>query len=303
MDFDYDALGGLSAVVRTGSFEAAAKDLGVTQSAVSQRIKQLEDKVGSVLIIRGRPCVATEDGLLLCRHMEQVQLLRQELDEQLHGETSSARAKVRIAVNNDSLATWFPEAIKRASDDLNLRLEIVPDDQDRTEDRLRSGEALAVVTSSETPVPGCELHPLGDMEYSAIASSDYAAEHLNGKITLESVSQSPSLRFDLKDNLPMQWLELAFGDTARLSSHFVPSYEGHLICCRQGVGWAMMPSEAVSAGIAAGELTELRPDVRVKVPLFWHTRSKSSGILQQLSEIVSDVAKGTLLHNGSTQPK
>ena len=72
MEFDYDSLNVLSAVVRTGSFEAAAKALNVTQSAVSQRIKQLEEKVGSVLIQRGRPCVATDDGLLLCQHIEQV---------------------------------------------------------------------------------------------------------------------------------------------------------------------------------------------------------------------------------------
>jgi LysR family transcriptional regulator (chromosome initiation inhibitor) len=116
MDFDYDSLVSLAAVVREGSFDSAARSLNVTQSAVSQRIKQLEDKVGSVLVVRGRPCVPTEAGLQLCQHVEQVNLLQFELSNRLSsiidtGDTNAAT--IRIAVNNDSLASWFPTVIKR----------------------------------------------------------------------------------------------------------------------------------------------------------------------------------------------
>ena len=239
MDIDYDALAVLSAVVRTGSFESAAKSLNVTQSAVSQRIKQLEDKVGSVLVIRGRPCLATEDGLILCQHIEQVTLLRHEVSEQLSGGSGKSTGNVRIAVNSDSLATWFPEVIDRAANELNLRLDIVPDDQEFTEDRLRSGDALAIVTSSNNPVPGCKIFPLGNMEYLAIAAPDFVAKHFPSDVTLAEVAAAPAIRFDRKDTLPLQWLEAAFGDVARLSAHHVPSYEGHLICSQRGIGWAI----------------------------------------------------------------
>ena len=294
MDIDYDALAVLSAVVRTGSFESAAKSLNVTQSAVSQRIKQLEDKVGSVLVIRGRPCLATEDGLILCQHIEQVTLLRHEVSEQLSGTSGQSTGNVRIAVNSDSLATWFPEVVERAAKDLNLRLDIVPDDQEFTEDRLRSGDALAIVTSSNNPVPGCKIFPLGDMEYLAVAAPDFAQQHFPEGTTLAAVATAPSIRFDRKDNLPLQWLEAAFGDVARLSSHNIPSYESHLICSQRGIGWAMMPGESVLPLIASGDLVELVPDVRVKVPLFWHSRSQSSGVLHHLSDIVMEVSKRRL---------
>ena len=294
MDIDYDALAVLSAVVRTGSFEAAAKSLNVTQSAVSQRIKQLEDKVGSVLVIRGRPCVATEDGLVLCQHIEQVTLLRHEVSEQLSGRSGQSTGNVRIAVNSDSLATWFPEVVERAASDLNLRLDIVPDDQEFTEDRLRSGDALAIVTSSESPIPGCKIFPLGAMEYLAVASPAFVAKHFAGGTTLAAMAAAPSIRFDRKDTLPLQWLEAAFGDVARLSSHHIPSYESHLICSQRGIGWAMMPIESVSGLIDAGDLVEIVPDVRVRIPLFWHSRSQSSGLLQRLSDVVLDVAKERL---------
>jgi LysR family transcriptional regulator (chromosome initiation inhibitor) len=290
LNIDYDALAVLSAVVRTGSFEAAAKSLNVTQSAVSQRIKQLEDKVGSVLIIRGRPCLATEDGLILCQHIEQVTLLRHEVNQQLSGGGGKSTGNVRIAVNSDSLATWFPEVVERAAADLNLRLDIVPDDQEFTEDRLRSGDALAIVTSSDNHIPGCKIFPLGSMDYLAVASPDFIAKHLPAGANLAAMAAAPAIRFDRKDTLPLQWLEAAFGDASRLSSHNIPSYESHLICSQRGIGWAMMPFESVEPLIAAGDLVEIVPDVRVKIPLFWHSRAQSSGILQRLSDVVLEVA-------------
>ena len=72
---DYALLDALAAVVRHGSFDRAAGELNVTPSAVSQRVKLLEERVGSVLVKRGQPCVATTSGALLCRHTERVQLL------------------------------------------------------------------------------------------------------------------------------------------------------------------------------------------------------------------------------------
>lgn len=298
MDFDYDSLVVLSAVVRTGSFEAAAKSLEVTQSAVSQRIKQLEEKVGAILILRGRPCVATEDGMLLCQHVEQVSLLQHELSELLATRGAAiegAAISVRIAVNSDSLATWFPDVMKIAADDLNLRLEVIPDDQDFTEERLRSGDAMAIVTAKDKPIPGCRTFALGAMEYMAVASKDYVDRYLADGITLDAVAMSPSIRFDRKDTLPRQWLNIAFGNATRLASHYIPSYEGHLLCSVKGIGWAMMPSESVMPGIEDGTLVELVPGARLNVPLYWQSRSQSSNVMTKLSEIVMNTAAQRLL--------
>ena len=71
---DYALLSALAAVVRTGSFERAAQQLHVTASAVSQRVKLLEERMGVVLVARGSPCTATLAGLRLCQHAEQVAL-------------------------------------------------------------------------------------------------------------------------------------------------------------------------------------------------------------------------------------
>ena len=76
---DYLGLAALAAVVREGSFERAARKLHVTPSAVSQRIKQLEERTGQVLVQRGTPCTGTEAGRRLCLHLEQVALLENAL--------------------------------------------------------------------------------------------------------------------------------------------------------------------------------------------------------------------------------
>lgn len=301
MNFDYDALSVLSAVVRGGSFEAAAKSMNVTQSAVSQRIKQLEQKFGAILILRGRPCVATEEGVLLCRHLEEVQLLEHDLREQLalrgKGEGAQTPVSIRILVNSDSLATWFPDVVDRAANELNLRLEVIPEDQEFTAERLRSGDALAIVTSSPDTVPGCRSIELGVMEYMAVASPAFLERHLSGKLDLKSVARAPSIQFDRKDTLPMQWLECAFGQAAQLSAHQMPSYEGHLRCCLRSIGWAMMPTSTVGPMVEAGQLTELIPGVRLAMPLYWQCRANASGTLKALNEVVNDVAASALVRS------
>ncbi len=301
MDFDYDSLVVLAAVVRTGSFDAAAKSLNVTQSAVSQRIKQLEERVGSILIQRGRPCVATEDGMLLCQHHEQIELLRHELSQQLSLTGNGRRTagiKLRIAVNSDSLATWFPSVVKRAADDLGLWLEVIPDDQEFTEERLRSGDALAVVTTSDASVAGCSAISIGSMDYLAVASPEFVAKYFADGVSARALSAAPAIRFDRKDSLPGQWMVQAVGEDLKVSHHDMPSYEGHLLCARQGIGWAMMPSLTVGGMVDAGELVELVPGERIDMPLYWQTRSQASTTLRELSNVVAEVASDWLNTDG-----
>src|SRR6185437_2695498 len=156
---DYASLAAIAAVVREGSFERAARALNVTPSAVSQRVKQLEERLGSVLIIRGQPCTATDAGRRLCSHVEQVGLLEQELRGALpglrpHG-VDDDRITVRVAVNADSLDTWFIEAAAEFTAHADALVDVSLDDQENTVDWLRSGEVLAAVTAHAQPVHGC----------------------------------------------------------------------------------------------------------------------------------------------------
>ena len=296
--FEYSALEALAAVIREGTFEGAAQSLHITQSAVSQRIKLLEERTGAVLIVRGRPCIATEYGQQLCRHVEQVQLLEHDLRKSLTAiddPTATTPAVIRIAVNNDSLATWFPEVIRRAGAELNIYLDIFPDDQEHTAQRLRSGEALAAITTRDQPLQGCRRVSLGAIEFLTVATWKFCDMHFRDGVTLDAVAKAPTLMFNRKDTLPDQWLMSAFGVSTPLCGHLVPSISGHMACCLNGAGWGMMPLPLVKAHLGSGELRELVPGKRVVVSLHWQSSAQTSEIMRRLSAIVLDVARKQLV--------
>lgn len=291
---DYDSLTILAAVVREGSFEAAAKSMKVTQSAVSQRIRQMEDKVGVVLVARGRPCVPTEAGTQFCRHFDQVTLLQQELAERMRalvGGVDAEAATIRLAVNNDSLATWFPGLIMRATQHLGIRFDILPDDQEHTEVSLKSGDALAVITTLETPVQGCRRISLGSMDYIAVASPQCFRSQFHGGVSIETLRGSTCIAFNRKDNIQQLWMKICFGEAVPVSAHFVPSYEGYIACCLNGSGWGLVPSIAARPLVERGELMELSPGKAVKVSLHWQASMQSSEILTRLGDLVLEEAR------------
>jgi LysR family transcriptional regulator (chromosome initiation inhibitor) len=297
MDFDYPLLEALAAVVREGSFEAAARKLNITQPAISQRVKLLEERAGAVLIVRGRPCVPTEYGQQFCRHLEKVLLLENDLHRSLRSQDPSkpgAPAVIRIAVNRDSLATWFPKVVERAGSTLKIYFDIIPDDQEHTAERLQNGEALAAVTSDPTILHGCEHVPLGAIEYLAIAAPAFVEANFSDGISLETMSKATPLVFDRKDLLPQQWLLAAFGELAPLVGHLVPSFSAYLACCLNGAGWGMHPRFSVESHLEDGSLVELVPGVSVFAPLFWESSLPESTIMSDLSGIVVEVARDHL---------
>ncbi|MGF1552687.1 MAG: LysR family transcriptional regulator ArgP [Paracoccaceae bacterium] len=294
MRFDYPLLEALAAVVREGTFEAAARTLNITQSAVSQRVKLLEEKTGAVLIRRGRPCVPTEQGMKLYRHIDQVQLLEHELEKAVLGLDESRRSlpvSIRMAVNADSLAIWFAEVVARAGQKLRISFDIVPDDQEHTASRLRSGEALAAVTAEAEPVQGCRRISLGSMEYVAVASPRFVQARLPDGIDFEAVLAAPVVFFDRKDMLQEQWLLAAFGRTGVMRCHYVPSFQGYLSACLLGCGWGLVPRPTVDDYLRAGTLVDLTPGFAVPVALYWQASVRESEVMRDLAAIVVDVAK------------
>jgi LysR family transcriptional regulator (chromosome initiation inhibitor) len=292
--FEYPLLEALAAVVREGTFEAAARSLNITQSAVSQRVRLLEEKTGAILIRRGRPCVPTELGMKLYRHTELVQLLELDLENDLSQLSTGRRslpAAIRIAVNADSVAIWFTEVIRRAASKLNVYFDLIPDDQEHTAQRLKDGEALAAVTTEASPIQGCKRVQLGTMEYVAVATPDFHAEHFADGVTLESIGRAPILFFDRKDMLQEHWLLNVFGRTTGFRCHYVPSFSGYLAACLNGCGYGLVPRPTVDEHIRNGAFVELTPGHAVAVSLYWQSSARESEMMRDLGQIVVDVAR------------
>ena len=260
---DYAGLEALAAVVREGSFERAARKLHVTPSAVSQRIKLLEERVGQVLVLRGQPCSGTDAGRRLCLHLEQVALLENDLrrkNPELVPEGQTALPTLKLAVNADSLSTWFMDAMSAFTRDGNELLDISIDDQDHTAKRIREGEVLAAVTATSSAIPGCNTWPLGRMRYVAAASPDFIRRYLKDGITPEAMARTPMMSYGRKDSLQDQWLQRLGAEGRRNTPrHFLPSNQGYTRACELGMGWGMHPPLMIGAQLAEGSLVELLP--------------------------------------------
>ena len=289
---DYALLAALAAVIRTGSFERAAQQLHVTPSAVSQRVKLLEERLGTILVVRGVPCTGTPAGQRLCQHVEQVSLLESELRHELPGiQHAGPPVTVRIAVNADSLATWFVAAMAQTPDCL---FDLVLDDQEHSADWLRRGEVLAAVTASAKPVQGCDSTPLGALRYLATASPAFVHRHFLEGLDDASLARAPRLTFNSKDRLQTRWTRQAFGTEIASPTHWLPSSQAFIDAALAGLGWGMNPERLVAGHLRDGRLVALVPDQPLDVPLFWQRSRIASSTLADITRAVLSTARAML---------
>jgi LysR family transcriptional regulator (chromosome initiation inhibitor) len=289
---DYAQLAALAAVIRTGSFERAAQHLNVTPSAISQRIKLLEERLGVVLVVRGQPCTATEVGQRVCQHVEQVALLESSLRGSLPSlEAESQPVTLRIAVNADSLATWFIPAMATTEGYL---FDLVLDDEDHSAEWLRRGEVVAAVTGHSTPIQGCDCHPLGALRYIATASPEYCTRWFADGFSEPAAARAPCLIFNQKDRLQAQWLRQALGADVQPPLHSLPSSQAFVDAALAGIGWGMNPEPLVIDHLRAGRLVALKPGQPLDIPLFWQQSRIVSPMLGHVTRAVVREARTVL---------
>ena len=295
---DYPALSALAAVLRQGSFERAAAALGVTPSAVSQRVRALEERVGTVLVLRGQPCLPTEAGAQLCAHVERVRLLEGEvaaLLPSLAGAGQDGPLTLRVAVNADSLGTWFMPAAAAFARGTGALLDLVLDAEEHTAGRLRGGEVLAAVTADPEPVQGCRTRPLGALRYVAAASPAGRAAWFPDGPTPAALAAAPVLRFDRRDALQARWARAVAGVDLAAPTHWLPSTHGFVDACLAGLGWGLHPVALVEGHLAAGRLVELAPGHRLDVLLHWQFARIGARVLADLTRAVVAAARASLV--------
>ncbi|ANM10995.1 MULTISPECIES: LysR family transcriptional regulator ArgP [unclassified Rhizobium] len=295
---DYPALRAVATIIQMGSFEKAATVLNVTPSAISQRVKQLEERLGTVLIVRGTPCTATEKGEWLCRHMENVGMLEAELFGQLPAlvdpDEPRQRVTLQIATNADSLGTWFVEAMSTFARNSSYLLNIAVDDQDHTAEWLQRGRVIAAVTSLEKPVRGCRRFALGVLRYHATATPDFIARHFPNGVTAEAVRNAPALTFNQKDRLQSSWVRQTFGRDLDYPTHWLPSPQSFVEATLSGMAWGMNPTQLTREHFASGRLVELVPGTPLDVPLYWQINRLAADRLAELTREVITAAKRNL---------
>lgn len=315
MQIPLDLARTLAAVIDEGTFDAAARRLRLTPSAVSQRVKTLEQQLGRVLVVRSKPARATEAGAAVVRLARQLALLEHDalaefgLDADAgadhgHGAVPARPVSIPLAVNADSLATWFLPALARVALAHPVVFDLHRDDQDFTAGLLESGTVMGAVTSQATPVAGCLVRPLGVMRYEAVATPAYVARWSGAGERIRAggeasalpawLAHSPLVDFDRRDHLQHDALRAAGFDPERAPRHYVPASNDFASAVKLGLGWGMLPEFQSSPELERGELVRLGGEA-VVVPLHWQQWNLSSPLLDAVADELAREARSTLV--------
>lgn len=303
MDFVAEHLQTFKTVIEAGSMERAAQQLNVTPSAVSQRLKSLEKQAGSVLFIRSRPIRTTTGGDVLLRLAREIQMISTEAHRSLGLEPAIDEAPRRIdlsiAVNADSLASWFAPVIEGLAAQEMMSCEILRHDEAHSTELLRSGQVMGAVSTKSTPVQGCSAVYLGTMRYRAMASRVFRDRWLPGIDSREELATAPMVNFDRTDDLQGALRRRVTGTGVSVTpvQHFVPDSRAFVAAVSASLGWGMVPD--VQAPVD-GSLVVLDPSWSSEVKLFWQRWKVPSQALDLLTALVMDAAGKAGLRGSET---
>jgi LysR family transcriptional regulator (chromosome initiation inhibitor) len=295
--FQFEHLRTLLMLMEEGTFEAAALRLRVTPSAVSQRIKALEQTSGQVLVQRSNPVLPTEAGTIVLRLARQVSLLDADARGALHtGEGEAGSFPLAVAVNADSLATWFLDAVAPLAESGSVVFDIRREDQEHTTSLLRSGTVMAAVTSTPDAVQGCSVEPLGAMRYRAVCTPRFRAAQAITPGASPELARAPRVDFDRRDELQADFVRRLAGPHAEAvqARHFIPTSSDFARAVGLGFGWALLPEQQCSSELSAGRLVDLAPGRYTEVRLYWQRWNLSSPLLDAVSDAVRSGARSSL---------
>lgn len=292
---DFRAIAALDAVIASGSFTEGARQLHVTQSAISQRIRQLEAQVGGPVLVRSTPPQLTPAGEALVRHWRRVAALEDSLIDELRSDLLLPRQTLSVGINSDSLATWFFAAIAPAVRRQNLLIQLIVDYEEHTLTLLRTGQVVACVTAKSKPIHGCLAIPLGEMRYRCCATPEFQKLHFPDGVTRDAMLQAPAALFGKGDTIIHRYFERHFRvDSARFPHHIVPSTEGFLQVALAGIAHAMLPDVQAAPYLKRRELVDLTPGKYTGVQLFWHVWDLRTPALAGLTEALERSSRKVL---------
>ncbi len=281
----------LAAVVDHENFEQAAQSLHISLSALSQRIAGLERFAGYPVVTRGRPAQVTEPGQSLLKLARQIDWLVSEHQRDSTDAAERQPSTMALAVNADSLSTWFKPMLRWfARNDVLLHLRI--EDQDRTARLLERAEVVAAVSTRATPPPGCRTTLLGRMRYLPTCAPELLPlDGLSERDLPAWLQATPTLRFDTDDALPADFARQFNLSPGSLRSHLIPSNREYLEAVRAGLGWSVLPEDQVADDLRNRRLVLLPTPRTIDVPLYWHRWRLTSALMDHIDGEVGRCAQ------------
>jgi len=299
-ELDYKLLKALSTVVSEQSFEGAAKKLYISQSAVSQRIKLLEESFASPVLIRTTPLVTTELGSRLLNHYHQISQLETSFLEDIALQDKNTPTKIAIALNADSLATWFIPAISPLLKQHNIELDFYVTNEAHTQSLLKKGEVYSALSCQPLGVTNSKITHIGDITYKLCASPAFYKQYFGGKLTTKKLRLAPGINYDQYDKMHENYIQTHFNlSQSEYPCHRVRSSEAFLNLTLNGLAYSLLPHNQAEQYLSNGELIDLLPNKHLIMPLYWHSWILEKGVQKLLTDHV--VAWGEEHFNGNTE--
>jgi len=292
---DYTALESLAAIIEEQSFERAARRLRISQPAISQRLKSLEDQIGQLLLVRGQPLQATAEGQKYLSHYRKVAHLEQELRESVSLEGGGTQHTLSLGVNADSLATWFLPVIQSFIEKYEVILQVHVEDEHVSHNLLKEGKVMACVTREDQPLRGCAIERLGVAHYLMVCTPEFEERWFSKGLNRIAISQAPAIRFAAGDFLHEIALNKLFQKPPdNYPCHQIPSSRDAVHFAVQGQGYVMLPLAQALPLIKEGVLVDLKPGFSLPVQLYWHCWSFESNFLRELNACILEGVKDHL---------
>lgn len=284
---DYKLIEAVAVIAESGSFDKAASALHITQSAISQRLRLLENQLGQILLLRTSPPQLTHAGQEIVKHYLQVQHLESELQEKVTSKVDSKGATLSIAVNADSLATWFLDTVESFIREEGILLDIRVEDQAQTFQLLKRGEVMGSISTLNTSIQGCRHSYIGTMQYHMVASASFARTWFPDGLTQRSTAEAPAIFFNRKDELHGSFLAKNSGiEHPHFPAHYIPSSENFSQYMVAGLGYGLLPTVQSKPLIDSGRLIDLSPGHFLDIQLYWHCWNINSRRLEMLSSLL-----------------
>ncbi|WP_135457217.1 LysR family transcriptional regulator ArgP [Vibrio echinoideorum] len=292
---DYKWIEALDAVVKQRSFERAAEQLYISQSAVSQRIKQLEKWLAQPALVRENPPRPTPAGKKLLGLYRRVRLLEHELVPELMNEEGSQPLSISVATNADSLATWLLPALSNVMKSRQVELNLVIHGESRTIDKIKSGEVAGAISLESQAIPGCSADYLGRMDYVCVASPDFHERYFSEGVNYSTLSKAPAVSYDQYDDLHKKFLHDHFNmPRDSVINHTVGSSEAFVRLALSGVAYCLIPRLQIVEELESGALIDITPGFLLSYGIYWHHWQLESGVLKEISQAILNYAHNHL---------
>jgi DNA-binding transcriptional LysR family regulator len=235
----------LVAVTKAKSFSKAAEDLHVTQSAISQSIKNLEKKIDIRLFKRsGKKVTLTAEGEKVYQLAQGFLTQMEETLVEVRNDKNTMSGTVRIGTLTGIGKSWLaPEMLQYASDNPSLTVSLNLGFQ---EDLVKDFEnfRLDFLVLPEEGLPNSGERMLIGEEKSVLVFPDKPEYNITSDIGLEEISSYPTILFQEEgDGLYLKWCREQFGNIPKkINKKYIINSHGNMLqAVQKGLGVAVIP--------------------------------------------------------------